>query len=173
MAGAHTPLFGYTIASPCASRLPRLVFTGTCPATDQRRRRLLHPNAVTAEMPSLAGPSSRALLAPLSAARKRELSVEQFRELVGIASLHQTSGMSAAAAHGPLAARVPFASRTPVRRIVLPGLMMPVPVDRLRGSRSALADCVTINEMPAVVEAGLAVSKRAIGALPLKQELEL
>jgi hypothetical protein len=76
VAGAHTPLFGYTIASPCALRLPSLVFTGTCPATDQRRRRLLLPDAVTAEMPSLAGPSSRALLAPLPAARKRELSVE-------------------------------------------------------------------------------------------------
>jgi hypothetical protein len=79
--------------------------------------------------------------------------------------------MSAAAAHGPLAARVPFASRTPVHRIiVVPGLVMPV--DRLCGSRSALADCVTISEMPAVVEASSSI-KRAIPPLPLEQELEL
>jgi hypothetical protein len=50
-----------------------------------------------------------------------------------------------------VAARVPVASRTPVHRvIVMPGLVMPV--DRLCGSRSALADCVTVSELPAVVE---------------------
>jgi hypothetical protein len=53
---------------------------------------------------------------------------------------------------------------------VVPGQMMPV--DRLCGSRSALADCVTISEMPAVVEASSSI-KRAIPPLPLEQELEL
>jgi hypothetical protein len=52
----------------------------------------------------------------------------------------------------------------------MPGLVMPV--DRLCGSRSALADCVTISEMPAVVEASSSI-KRAIPPLPLEQELEL
>ena len=43
---SYSPLCLYHCLSPFALRLPRLVFTGTCPATDQRRRFLQ-------QMPSL------------------------------------------------------------------------------------------------------------------------